>query len=85
MKNPCNECLVRAACTALCDRKHHYTEFLINNLVAVCKTIYNNDGTRRLVIQVDVREWYKTAMDRCEKNSDETNKIMDRYISFGTT
>ncbi len=81
--NPCNDCLVQAICTEICDQKETYTEFIVNELCDICKHIYDDDGLRILMVPENVEEAHRKVVAECEKNSDECQAILDRYIKYG--
>ncbi|MDX1806215.1 MAG: hypothetical protein R3267_04220 [Paenisporosarcina sp.] len=81
--NPCDECLVKAACTEMCDAKNDYTDAIICKLTDISQHIYNKEGYKRKNVPPHFMRWYNRAADVCEKNSEECQRIMDRYVSYG--
>ncbi|MCK5611681.1 hypothetical protein KAR91_57955 [Candidatus Pacearchaeota archaeon] len=79
MKNPCNECLVKPACSKICDEKDTYREYIVKRLIAVCKHIYEENGNKRKHIPTSAILQQQKWIHLCEEDSKDNDKIMGRY------
>jgi hypothetical protein len=84
MKNPCDDCLVKACCSKQCNEKDEHIEYIIwNELKDICKLIDETDHTLKKNIPKEVRKKHKEIRKLCNKVSNETTEIFKRYIKFG--
>jgi hypothetical protein len=77
--NPCTECLIKSACTEMCDSKNEYTEECIAKLIEYSQHVYEKNGYKRKNVPHHYLRWVERASEICDKNSEECNKILERY------
>lgn len=77
--NPCNDCLVKACCTKLCESKLKYTDILITHLTYfIDKYTIQKRGMRypstKRVPTYQQKEWDRVRK-LCQSNQEETFTI----------
>ena len=80
MKNPCNNCIIKACCTKLCKEKETYTEQVLVQLSLFCKEhIYDVFGNvikhqNDAEIQIKLNKYRNI----CKRNNKEISSIILR-------
>lgn len=77
MTNPCNKCLVQAACTSVCGPKQDYTKYVINVLTDIINICENSQADAK-----EIHAWHTYAVSKCEENTRQCQAILERCINI---
>jgi hypothetical protein len=72
MPSPCDDCLIKACCTEICEKKELYTTYYRNSL-----RYYRNSG-RTGAIGMTYHPSYKMVCDKLQEATNENAKILGR-------
>jgi len=79
--NPCNICLVKPCCTDVCKDKENYTEEIVDFLCRLGQHVYKENGKKRRNLSKLMTSAYNEAVQVCDINHTETNKIFNRHTN----
>lgn len=75
MKNPCDICVVKACCTAICKEKYAYRDYIEFKVRHLWPHLYSINGNRRKHIPATIKKERDVYMKRMEKNCEDLNRI----------
>jgi len=81
MKNPCDTCIVKAACRTVCKEKGIYINFICKSLENLGPKIYSKNGHRRKHIPLTIQKEAEFFIKKLNKNAEEFKMMMKRNLT----